>query len=122
MKWMPLQKLESAPGAWFKQAHESNASTDGLAHHFSSGNSLLFSFQSNGWINRFSRRQNTVHRILLGKNKSVNPGRVEDWKNYGLLQEGYGLCMYIMLMRSVSFSIYNIAKHPLFDETFPVVL
>jgi hypothetical protein len=29
LKRMPLEKLESAPGTWFKQARESNASTDG---------------------------------------------------------------------------------------------
>jgi hypothetical protein len=52
LKHSPLEKLESALAAWFKQAGEGNASIDGthlkeealhIAHP--SGNSQLFSFQ-----------------------------------------------------------------------------
>jgi hypothetical protein len=57
LKRSPLEKLKSALAAWLKEAHESNASTDGwhppqgegLTHHHLSGNSQLFGFQ---WMNQ----------------------------------------------------------------------
>jgi hypothetical protein len=59
LKHSSLEKLESALAAWFKQAHESNASIDGThlrekaLHVGLSGNSQISA--SNGWVDRFKK-------------------------------------------------------------------
>jgi hypothetical protein len=66
---LPLEKLETALAAWFKQARESNASIDGthikeealhIAAHLGTANFLA----SNGWIHRFKSRYNIDYRTL----------------------------------------------------------
>jgi hypothetical protein len=65
LKCLPLEKLEFALAAWFKQARESNASTGGthlkektfnIASYLGIANFLDW----NGWINRCERRHNIV--------------------------------------------------------------
>jgi hypothetical protein len=48
---------------------------------------------SNGWINRFKWRHNTLQNSIRW-DQECDPETVEDWKYYRLLQEieGYDLC------------------------------
>jgi hypothetical protein len=73
---LPLEKLESALAAWFKQAHESNASIDGahlremallISACLEIANFLSFS----GWIGRSKRRYNIAYRNLPGESMCV---------------------------------------------------
>jgi hypothetical protein len=65
----PLEKLHTVLSVWFKQARESNASTEAtdirekvlqIATHLGVANCSA----SNRWIDKFKRRQNTVYRIV----------------------------------------------------------
>jgi hypothetical protein len=66
LKHSPLEKLESALAAWFKQVHESSASTDGThlkekaLHIIACLGTANFS-ASNGWINR---RHDIIYRTF----------------------------------------------------------
>jgi centromere protein B len=67
LKHLPQEKLEFALVAWFKQARESNASTDGThlkekALHIAACLGIANFSASNGGINRFKRRHNIVYR------------------------------------------------------------
>jgi centromere protein B len=74
LKHSPLEELECSLSAWFKQARENNASTDGT--HFNSKDFHItvclgianFS-ASEGWIDRFKRRHNVLHRTISGESK-----------------------------------------------------
>jgi hypothetical protein len=90
LKLSPLEKLESALAALFKQVCEINASVDDthlkekalyVAAHLGIANFL----PSSRWLDRFKRRHNIVYRT--GESTSVDLYAIEDWKNYRLLQE-----------------------------------
>jgi hypothetical protein len=98
-KYSPLDKLESALTALFKQACESNASTGGThlkekGLHNSAHEEMANFSASNGSIGRFKKRHDIVYSNLSSQSRSVDSGTAEDWKNYRLLQEivGYKLC------------------------------
>jgi hypothetical protein len=68
---------------------------------------------------------NIVYRIVSGESRSADSETVQEWKNSHTLQETEGYMtsvIYIMLMRPVYFSIYNLAKSPLLDEIFAMVI
>jgi hypothetical protein len=76
-----FQKLESALAAWFKQAHETNSSTDGTqlkekALHITTHLGIAKFYASHGWIDRFRRRHDIVYRNLSGESRSVDPETV----------------------------------------------
>jgi hypothetical protein len=78
--------------AWFKQAHENVASTDGnhlkeKALHITACLGITNFPASNGWIDRFKRRPDIVYRIVLGESRSVASETVEAWNSYQLLQK-----------------------------------
>jgi hypothetical protein len=81
------EELESVLSAWFKQAHECNASIDGtqLKEKHPTSLSMLepetFS-ASNGWINRFKHRNKIFYRTLSGWSTTVDSETGEDWKYY----------------------------------------
>jgi hypothetical protein len=85
-KRLPQKKLESALAAWFKQACESNVSI-AVTHlkekalHIASYLGITIFSASNGWIDRYKRRENIVYRTLSGKSRSVDPETEEDRKN-----------------------------------------
>lgn len=60
--------------------------------------------------------------ILSDESRSVDSESVEDWENYQLLQEIDIIMTYIMVMRLVYFSVYNLARHSLFKDTFFLVM
>jgi hypothetical protein len=123
LKRLQLEKLESALAAWFKQARKNNASLDGThlkkALHIAAHLGIAHFLSSSGWIDRFKRRHSIVYRTLSRESKSIDPETVADWNNYQLLQE---TVMYIILLRLVYFSIYNLAELSLFEEIFAMVV
>lgn len=73
-----MAELESALAAWFKYLHQSDASTDGTylkekILHIAACLGISKFLASNGEINRFKTRHNTVYRTLSET--------AEDWKN-----------------------------------------
>jgi hypothetical protein len=81
-----------------KQACESNASLDGThlkekALHSAAHLGIATFLASNGWIDRFKKRQNIACRNPSSESMSVDSETVEDRNNYRLLQEieGYNL-------------------------------
>jgi hypothetical protein len=63
-----------------------------------------------------------IRELHQERSRSVDPETVEDWKNYGLLQETEGDIYGIMLRGLVDFSIYNLAKLPLIEHIFAMVV
>jgi hypothetical protein len=75
--------MESAIAAWFKQAHESNASINEnhlkeTALHITVHLEIANFSSPNEWINRFKERHNNVYRKLSCNSMSVDPETVED--------------------------------------------
>jgi hypothetical protein len=86
-KHSPQKKLESVLAAWFKQACEGNVSMDDThlkekALHIANYLGISIFSASNGWIDRFKRKDHIVYRTLSGESRSVHPETVEDSKNY----------------------------------------
>jgi hypothetical protein len=77
LKHLPLEELESALAAWFKQACESIASIDGTylkekALHIATHLEIANFSACIGWIGRFKRRHSTAYRNLSGESRSVD--------------------------------------------------
>jgi hypothetical protein len=87
LKCSPLEELESALAAQFKQARESNASIDGThlkerGIHISARLEIANFSASNGWIGRFNRRHSIAYRNLSGESTSADAETVEEWTDY----------------------------------------
>jgi hypothetical protein len=86
LKYSPLEELESALAAYFKQALESNVSIDGT-HLKKKGMDIsacldIANFSSsNGRISRSKRGHSIAYRNLSGDIRRVDSKTVEDWKN-----------------------------------------
>jgi hypothetical protein len=108
LKCLPLEELESALAADFKQACGNNASTDGIhlkekGLHISAHVEMANFLASNGCISRFKRWRMSYTSLnvwkqpnlwllvvgsadLTGESRSVDSVTIEEWKNYQLLQ------------------------------------
>lgn len=92
-KWTNSQydEMETILNEWFLSARASNLPVGGvvlkektlrIAARFN-----ITDFKvSNGWIDRFKNRHNTVYESVCGESRSVDLDLVEDWKQTDIPQ------------------------------------
>jgi hypothetical protein len=129
LKHLPLEKLETALTAWFKQERKSNASIDGthikeealhIAAHPGTPNFLA---SKDGSID-LRRDTILITELLSGESRSVDPDTVKDCKNYRLLHEieGYDPCHIYNADHTSLFFNLQPSNTLTFKEIFAVVI